>query len=85
MPRIIPIIIHPAELPPEAGDAQEAALIELAIAAFGERERALRWLRRPQREFGGIAPLEMLDTPAAARQVAALLRGLAAARSDGED
>ncbi len=80
MPRTLPIV--PA--PPDTDEAQEAALLELAVAAFGNRERALRWLRRPRREFGGAAPLEMLDTPAGVRQVAALLRGLAAARDNGE-
>lgn len=82
MPRSIPLVPQPPG--PAADDPQEAALLELAIAAFGDRERALRWLRRPRREFGGAAPLEMLDTPAAARQVAALLRGLAAARGEEE-
>lgn len=83
MPRTIPIVPR-AGGPAAADDAQEAALLELAIAAFGNRERAQRWLRRPRRDFGGLAPLEMLDTPAGARQVAALLRGLAAARGEDE-
>ena len=44
-------------------------------AQIEDVREALRWLRRPRREFGGVAPLDMLDTPAAARQVEALLRG----------
>lgn len=68
----------------EAADLGESELNALAIAAFGSRERAQRWLRRPRREFGGIAPLEMLETPAATRQVLALLRQLAAERAERE-
>lgn len=85
MPRTIPIVVRPAESPLQADDRQAEALLELAVAAFGNHKRALRWLHRPRREFGGIAPLEMLDTPAASRQVEALLHGLAAARDDGEN
>lgn len=55
-------------------------LCALAERAFGGRERALRWLRRPRREFGGVSPLEMMETPAAARQVEAILVQLAAER-----
>lgn len=67
-----------------AADLGESELNALAIAAFGSRERAQRWLRRPRREFGGVAPLEMLETPAATRQVLALLRQLAAERAERE-
>lgn len=66
----------------EAADLVESELNALAMAAFGSRERAQRWLRRPRREFGGVAPLEMLETPAATRQVIAVLRQLAAERAE---
>jgi len=65
----------------DAADARIARLSALAERAFASRERALRWLRRPLCEFGGIAPLEMMETPAAARQVESLLRQLAEARA----
>lgn len=65
----------------DAADARIARLSALAERAFASRERAQRWLRRPLREFGGIAPLEMMETPAAARQVESLLRQLAEARA----
>lgn len=65
----------------DAADARIARLSALAERAFAGRERAQRWLRRPLREFGGIAPLEMMETPAAARQVESLLRQLAEARA----
>lgn len=86
MPRRIPLVpLAPRPVgPADTADVQEAEMLELATAACGNRERALRWLRRPRREFGDISALEMLDTPAGARQVAALLRGLAAARDEGE-
>jgi uncharacterized protein (DUF2384 family) len=74
------IVIHPA-----TAETHEAEVIELAVAAFGQHERARRWLNRPRREFGGISPLEMLDTPAGTRQVLALLRGMVAARDGSED
>lgn len=67
-----------------SADLGEAELTALAVAAFGSRERAQRWLRRPRREFGGVAPLEMLETPAATRQVVAVLRQLAAERAERE-
>lgn len=65
----------------DAADARITRLSALAELAFASRERAQRWLRRPQREFGGIAPLEMMETPAAARQVEIFLRQLAEARA----
>lgn len=84
----IPITVQPAspggEPLPDAADRRVAVLTELAIAAFGNRQRAARWLRRPRREFGGLAPLEMAETPAAARQVEIVLRQLAAERSAQE-
>ena len=62
-------------------DARIARLSALAERAFASRERAQRWLRRPQREFGGTAPLEMMETPAAARQIESFLQQLAEART----
>jgi hypothetical protein len=87
----IPVVIEPAapdsELPADSGDAADRRvdlLTELALAAFASHERAWRWLRRPRREFGGMTPLEMAETPAAFRQVEIVLRQLAAERSDAD-
>lgn len=55
-------------------DLRIARLTALAITAFRNRDKALRWLRRPRREFGGISALEMMDSEAGARQVEILLR-----------
>lgn len=61
----------------DAADRRVERLTALALRAFGNREKALRWLRRPRREFGGVAPLDMMETEAAAGQVEALLVDLA--------
>ena len=62
--------------PAEDADVRVARLTVLAIKVFGSRDKATRWLRRPRREFGGVSPLEMMETEAAARQVEMLLRQL---------
>lgn len=80
------LTIAPPDGPlPDDADQRTERLTALAIAALGSRERARRWLQRPRREFGGAAPLEMVETPAAARQVETLLRQLLADRAEGED
>jgi putative toxin-antitoxin system antitoxin component (TIGR02293 family) len=71
MPRLIER--DGAAAPGDAADARVARLTALALQAFGNRDRAMRWLRRPRREFGGVSPLEMMESEAAARQVEALL------------
>ena len=50
-----------------------ARLTQLAEDVFRRKGKAERWLRRPQRELGGICPLEMMETPAGARQVESML------------
>ena len=54
-------------------DARIARLTRLAREVFRREDRAARWLGRPLRELGGISPLEMMETPAGARQVELLL------------
>jgi len=34
-----------------------------AVAAFGDREKAVRWLSKPNRTLGGRKPLDLLATP----------------------
>ena len=51
-----------------------AELTRLAGEVFRRQDKAERWLRRPLRELGGISPLEMMETPAGARQVELMLR-----------
>jgi len=60
--------------PLDKADRGISRLTALAVKVFGDPDKARRWLRRPRREFGGISPLEMMETEAAARQVEALLQ-----------
>jgi hypothetical protein len=46
-----------------------ARIIALANAAFGNQEKAMRWLRSKQTRFGGRSPLDAADTEQGARQV----------------
>jgi putative toxin-antitoxin system antitoxin component (TIGR02293 family) len=46
-----------------------ARITAMAEQAFGEPERAWRWLRKSKRRFGGKTPVEMLATEAGARLV----------------
>jgi len=55
--------------------AQSDRLVRLARLAaqaaqlFGSEEKAVKWLRRPNRALGRQAPLELLDSDLAARQI----------------
>lgn len=69
------ILVHPA-VDPDSGDEVDrriARLTRLAENVFRRKDKAERWLRRPQRGLGGICPLEMMETPAGARQVESML------------
>lgn len=46
-----------------------ARMVHLATAAIGNREKALVWMRKPNRALGGSAPLQMLDTDPGAQLV----------------
>lgn len=46
-----------------------ARMVHLATAAIGDRQKALLWMRRPNRALGGSAPLQMLDTDPGAQLV----------------
>jgi len=64
---------------PSSADPVEertARLTALAVRVFRSEHKAMRWLNRPRAEFGGVAPLEMMDTPAGGRQVEMLLRAM---------
>jgi putative toxin-antitoxin system antitoxin component (TIGR02293 family) len=50
-----------------------ARITAMAERVFGEPERAWRWLRKPQRNFEGRTPVEMLATEAGARLVEEML------------
>jgi len=54
-----------------------ARIIALAGEYLGDHERALRWLKRPNRALGGIAPVTAIDTELGARQVENVLGRIA--------
>lgn len=54
-----------------------ARIIALAGDFLGDRGRALRWLKRPNRALGGIPPVAALDTELGARQVENILGRIA--------
>ncbi len=49
----------------------------LADEFLGDHERAIRWLKRPNRALGGIAPVAALDTELGARQIENILGRIA--------
>lgn len=55
-------------------DRRIARLTQLAREVFRRQDKAERWLRLPRRDLGDISPLEMMETPAGARQVELMLR-----------
>jgi putative toxin-antitoxin system antitoxin component (TIGR02293 family) len=54
-----------------------ARIIALAKHFIGDQETATRWLKRPNRALGGVAPLEMIDTELGARSVENVLGRIA--------
>lgn len=46
-----------------------ARIVAIAAEYLGDRDRAIRWLKRPNHALGGIAPISAVDTEAGARQV----------------
>jgi putative toxin-antitoxin system antitoxin component (TIGR02293 family) len=54
-----------------------ARIVALADKFLGDHERAIRWLKRPNRSLGGVAPVAALDTELGARQVENILGRIA--------
>ena len=50
-----------------------ARIVALANEFLGDHERAIRWLKRPNRTLGGVPPFTALDTELGARQVENIL------------
>ncbi len=50
-----------------------ARLTALAVNVLGTREKAARWLQKPNRALGNEIPLHLLDTDLGARQVETIL------------
>jgi putative toxin-antitoxin system antitoxin component (TIGR02293 family) len=54
-----------------------ARIVAIATEYLGDRERAARWLKQPNRVLGGIAPVKAMDTELGARQVENVLGRIA--------
>ena len=54
-----------------------ARLMAIANEYLGSKERAIRWLKRPNRALGGVAPVAAIDTELGARQVENILGRIA--------
>jgi putative toxin-antitoxin system antitoxin component (TIGR02293 family) len=54
-----------------------ARIVAIANEYLGNHELAARWLKRPNRALGGIAPVEAIDTELGARQVENILGRIA--------
>ncbi len=54
-----------------------ARIVAIATEYLGDRERATRWLKQPNRVLGGIAPVKAIDTELGARQVENVLGRIA--------
>ena len=54
-----------------------ARLVAIADECLGDHERAMRWLKRPNRALGGLAPVTAIDTELGARQVENILGRIA--------
>ena len=54
-----------------------ARVVALADECLGDHERAVRWLKRPSRALGGLAPMAAIDTELGARQVENILGRIA--------
>ena len=48
-------------------------IIEQATSAFADKDKAMRWLRKPKRQFDGRAPMDMLLTETGGRLVEEML------------
>jgi putative toxin-antitoxin system antitoxin component (TIGR02293 family) len=54
-----------------------ARIVALAQQSLGDREHAVRWLKRSNRALGGASPIGTLDTEVGARQVENVLGRIA--------
>jgi putative toxin-antitoxin system antitoxin component (TIGR02293 family) len=53
-----------------------ASIIALAERVFGNRDKALGWLRHSSERLGGRTPLSLLQTEAGGREIESMLHGI---------
>ena len=63
------------KLTPEQSDrlARVVRILTAAEAAFGDREKAARWMRKPNRALQGRRPIDLLESDIGSRTVEKLL------------
>src|ERR1700731_937130 len=54
-----------------------ARIVAIASEYLGDHERAMRWLKHPNRSLGGLPPVAAIDTELGARQVENILGRIA--------
>ncbi|MBV8817072.1 MAG: DUF2384 domain-containing protein [Acidobacteriaceae bacterium] len=54
-----------------------ARILAQAVAMFEDKDKAIEWLRTPNRALGGARPLDQLDTDTGARMVEDILGRIA--------
>jgi putative toxin-antitoxin system antitoxin component (TIGR02293 family) len=54
-----------------------ARIVAIANEYLGDHERAMRWLKHPNRALGGLSPVAAIDTEPGARQVENILGRIA--------
>src|SRR5271165_7134516 len=54
-----------------------ARVVAIANEYLGDHDRAIRWLKRPNRALGGLSPVAAIDTELGARQVENILGRIA--------
>jgi putative toxin-antitoxin system antitoxin component (TIGR02293 family) len=57
--------------------ARVARIFAVALDTFQDRQKAAAWMRRPNRELQGAAPVELLDTDSGARVLEQTLERIA--------
>src|ERR1035441_2400676 len=62
-----------------------ARIVAIANEYLGDHQRAMRWLKRPNRALGGLAPVAAIDTELGARQVENILGRIAYGGISGTD
>ncbi len=62
-------------LSPEQSDrlARVVRVLARAEEAIGDREKAARWMRKPNRALGGMRPLDLLESDVGTRMVERIL------------